>query len=118
MGFQKIDSISHHLGSKSFSLRATSKNMVFAIPRFLLLRNYFLNTSQALDVLEENSGVLLSNLFYESFKVYRASLIAQLVKNPHAMQETLVRFLGQEDPLEKGQATHSRILGLPLWLNW
>ena len=32
----------------------------------------------------------------------RASLIAQLVKNPCAMQETLVRFLGQEDPLEKG----------------
>ena len=32
----------------------------------------------------------------------RASLIAQLVKNPPTMQETLVRFLGREDPLEKG----------------
>ena len=32
----------------------------------------------------------------------RASLIAQLVKNPPAVQETLVRFLGWEDPLEKG----------------
>ena len=31
-----------------------------------------------------------------------ASLIAQLVKNPPTMQETLVRFLGREDPLEKG----------------
>ena len=31
-----------------------------------------------------------------------ASLIAQLVKNLPAMQETPVRFLGQEDPLEKG----------------
>ena len=31
-----------------------------------------------------------------------ASLIAQLVKNPPAMQETMVGFLGQEDPLEKG----------------
>ena len=31
---------------------------------------------------------------------------AQLVKNMPAMQETPVRFLGQEDPLEKGQATH------------
>ena len=30
------------------------------------------------------------------------SLEAQLVKNPPAMQETPVRFLGQEDPLEKG----------------
>ena len=28
--------------------------------------------------------------------------IAQLVKNPSAVQETLVQFLGQEDPLEKG----------------
>ena len=31
-----------------------------------------------------------------------ASLIGQLVKNLPAMQETLVQFLGQEDPLEKG----------------
>ena len=38
------------------------------------------------------------------------SLIAQLVKNPPAMQETLVQFLGQEDLLEEGQATHSSIL--------
>ena len=33
---------------------------------------------------------------------FGASLIVQLVKNPPAMQENLVRFLGQEDPLEKG----------------
>ena len=39
-----------------------------------------------------------------------ASLVAQLVKNPPTMQETLVRFLGQEDPLEKGKATYSSIL--------
>ena len=39
-----------------------------------------------------------------------ASLITQLVKSLPAVQETLVRFLGQEDLLEKGQATHSRIL--------
>ena len=32
----------------------------------------------------------------------RASLVAQLVKNPPAMQETPVQFLGQEVPLEKG----------------
>ena len=47
-----------------------------------------------------------------------ASLIAQLVKNPPVMQETPVRFLGQKEPLEKGKATHSSILGLPLWLSW
>ena len=39
-----------------------------------------------------------------------ASLVAQLVKNPPAMQETLVRSLGWEDPLEEGMATHSSIL--------
>ena len=44
----------------------------------------------------------------------RASLVAQQVKNPPAMQETPVQFLGQEDLLEKGQATRSSILGLPL----
>ena len=42
-----------------------------------------------------------------------AFFVAQLVKNLPAMQETLVQPLGQEDPLEKGQATHSSILGLP-----
>ena len=39
-----------------------------------------------------------------------ASLVAQLVKNLPAMQETWVRSLGWEDPLETGMATHSSIL--------
>ena len=39
-----------------------------------------------------------------------ASLMAQRVKSLPAMQETWVRSLGQEDPLEKGMATHSSIL--------
>ena len=38
------------------------------------------------------------------------TLVAQLVKNPPAMQKTPVRSLGWEDPLEKGKATHSSIL--------
>ena len=46
-----------------------------------------------------------------------ASLVAALVKNLPAMRETWVRSLGWEDPLEKGKATHSSILGLPLWLS-
>ena len=37
-------------------------------------------------------------------------LVAQTVKNPHAMQETWVQSLGWEDPLEEGMATHSSIL--------
>ena len=39
-----------------------------------------------------------------------ASLVAQLVKNLPAKQETLVQSLGEEDPLKKGMATHSSIL--------
>ena len=39
-----------------------------------------------------------------------ASLVAQMVKNLPAMQETWVCSLGQEDPLEKGMATHSSVL--------
>ena len=39
-----------------------------------------------------------------------ASLVAQFMKNPPTMRETWVRFLGWEDPLEKGEATHSSIL--------
>ena len=55
-------------------------------------------------------------------KTHRLSLIAQLIKNLPTkkkknlptMQETPVQFLSQEDPLEKGQATHSNIL---IWRN-
>ena len=39
-----------------------------------------------------------------------ASLVAQMVKNPPAMQETWVRSLGWEEPLEEGMAAHSSIL--------
>ena len=39
-----------------------------------------------------------------------ASLVAQTVKNPPAVQETWIRSLGQEDPLEEGMATRSSIL--------
>ena len=38
------------------------------------------------------------------------SLVAQLVENLPAVWETWVRFLGWEDPLEKGKSTHSSIL--------
>ena len=43
------------------------------------------------------------HLIYDSMYIeFRASLVAQLVKNPPAMQETLVRSMGWEDPLGKG----------------
>ena len=40
----------------------------------------------------------------------RVALVAQMAKNPPAMQETWVQPLGWEDPLERGMATHSSIL--------
>ena len=42
-----------------------------------------------------------------------ASLIAQLVKNPPAMQETLVQFLGREDLLERDRLPTPVFLGFP-----
>ena len=63
---------------------------------------------------------ILSPTWISSLEVYEnylknyypppASFVAQLVKNPLAMQETWVQSLGWEDPLEKGKATHSSIL--------
>ena len=44
--------------------------------------------------------------------MYGASPMAHRVKNPPVMQETWVRSLGQEDPLDEGRATHSSI---PAW---
>ena len=48
--------------------------------------------------------------FNTVYQASNASLVAQLVKNLPAMQETWVWSLGWEDPLEKGMATHSSIL--------
>ena len=50
--------------------------------------------------------IIIYILFYKTW----ASLVAQMVKRLPTMQETRVRSLGQEDPLEKEMATHSSIL--------
>ena len=54
--------------------------------------------------------MLLKLYRHKSYKAIGASLVAQSVKGLPAMQETWVRFLGQEDPLEKETATHSSTL--------
>ena len=68
---------------------------------------------------ETKYGYNKSGGFYSFDYVFRSDearwyfskcLVAQLVKNPPAMQEMWIRFFGQKDPLEKGMATHSRIL--------
>ena len=50
------------------------------------------------------------HIFWSLITLRRASLLAQLVKNLPATQETWVQSLGWEDPLEEGMATHSSIL--------
>ena len=44
------------------------------------------------------------------FNTWWASLMVQTIKNLPAMQETQVRSLGQEDPLERGMTTYSSIV--------
>ena len=55
---------------------------------------FFLREVGGINLTKPLSSILLTFTF--------ASLVAQLVKNPPAMQETPVWFLGLEDPLEKG----------------
>ena len=52
----------------------------------------------------------MNNKQYNFVIAYGASRVAQMVKNLPAMQETQIQPLGQEDPLEKGLATHSSTL--------
>ena len=65
--------------------------------------------SNAVNLLTVLGGVLPGN---GAYRLVRASLVAQLVKNSPTMRETWVRSLGWEDPLEKGMASHSSI---PAW---
>ena len=51
------------------------------------------------------------------FQYSGASLVAQMVKNPPAMQETWVRSLGWEDALEEGMATHSSIFACKILID-
>ena len=55
-------------------------------------------------ILQTSKGTSKHNIFNLNF------LVAQMIKNPPAMQETCVRSLGWEDPLEEDIATHSSIL--------
>ena len=56
------------------------------------------------------NGTDFGSFVYKAKDRLGGSLVAQIVKNRPAMQETWVWSLGQEDPLEKQMATHSSIL--------
>ena len=72
------------------------------------------NTPRRLDLTQRAIGVLEAvkkKVLFVLYKdVFELPWVAQLVKNPPAMQETPVPFLGREDPLEKEMATHSSVL--------
>ena len=77
---------------------------------FLALRSAFINA----DILSLAFFWLIFALYISSIlkvlTIGMASLVAQLVKNLPAMQETQVQSLGKKDPLEKEMATHSSTL--------
>ena len=60
---------------------------------------------EAREEVRNGSGYIFVNIYLSG-----ASLVAQMVMNLPVMQETQVQSLGQEDPLEKGMATHSTSL--------
>ena len=67
------------------------------------------------NIAEMNTGVHVVFLLWFSQGIHPVvellgHIVAQMVKNLPAMHETQVRFLGWEDPLEKGMATHSLLL--------
>ena len=57
-----------------------------------------------------NTMLYIFRFYTHTHTHIRASLEAQMVNNPSAMQETWAQSLDQEDPLEKEMATHSSIL--------
>ena len=82
-----------------------------------ILKNTLLINEMLVDVTQKFLASGSSFLLPHSVYLW-ASLIAQLVNNPPAMQETLGQFLDWEDPLEKGYTTQSSTLGLPLLRSW
>ena len=79
--------------------------MVYVLPSHILLSGGLQKVSAKVTStqLRKVSGDL-------SQELNKTSLLAQLVKNLPATQETWVQFLGQENPLEKKMATHSLFL--------
>ena len=77
----------------------------------MAVSDFFLNVQHtgwelmAVNLAKQLGVHLLNTLLF-----WWASLVAQLVKNPPAVQETWVWSLGWEDPLKKGKVTHSSIL--------
>ena len=104
------------------SFKFSSSNTAFSCTRqqhffiFLFLRQSILSYRQIIP--KTIDKYFKKQKEEEEERNLRVSLVAQQVMSPPAMQETAVQFLSQKDLLEKGEATHSSILGSPLWLSW
>ena len=104
-----------------FQFGAVRNNDVWTLRHVFLWRpvlSFFLDRLLQVKLLSCMLNNFLRNIFQSVCTTFifplathiRASLIDQLVKNSSAMQETPIRFLGWEDPLEKGKNTHSSIM--------
>ena len=82
--------------------------------KFQLFPEHFSNLSDSFEILSwqilNSFDLGLSMDFIQAYLWISASLVAQMVKRLPAMQETQVRSLGREDPLEKEMAIHSSTL--------
>ena len=71
----------------------------------IIIQYYFIHF-----VAQTYSDLVIGNCFRWLLCPFEASLVAHTIKSLPVVQETQVRCLGWEDPLEKGMATHSSIL--------
>ena len=88
----------------------------FKIKYMFQYRTIYLTNNARISV--DELCIFLYNLLCYWFSQKMTSLVSQLAKNPTAMQETTVLFLGREDPLGKGYTIHSSILRIPWWPSW
>ena len=99
--YESSDIRNSKINKKKFTLK---KNLIVQLSqkKVLYISKFFNHKKPTEKLYSLVLIIFLKVCIYRCTYLKRASLIAQLVKNPPAMQETPVRFLGQEDPLEKG----------------
>ena len=90
----------------SSCLKSAAKYTMFLLARTITQNNFLIKTTRKKKYVGKHQKFTLGGLPCG----LGAALVAQRVKNRCAMQETQVQSLGQEDPLEKGMATHFSVL--------
>ena len=110
IGCEALDKICFKCETKAYWAEFKRKYLCLTVGELKcvqVLVTYYIKVSYLYCQLDYNKIIALS---CKLKKKNLASMIAQLVKNSTAMQNTPVRFLSWKDPLEKGKATHSSIL--------